>query len=91
MRFGTDKMRTLTHTSAGARNWVEVDTHDSIETAITELKAQGMQVLVTNLSDTAVDFREIDYTKPTAVILGSEKLALQSKRRNSQTKTSLFQ
>ncbi|HHX8464324.1 TPA: tRNA (guanosine(18)-2'-O)-methyltransferase TrmH [Vibrio diabolicus] len=69
-----DKMRTLSHTSAGARNWVEVDTHDSIETAITELKAQGMQVLVTNLSDTAVDFREIDYTKPTAIILGSEKV-----------------
>ena len=32
-----------------------------------------MQILVTNLSDTAVDFREIDYTKPTAIILGQEK------------------
>lgn len=60
-----NEMRTLGHTSAGARNWVEVDTHDTIEEAIGELKAQGMQVLVTNLSDTAVDFREIDYTKPT--------------------------
>ncbi len=68
------EMRTLSHTSAGARNWVEVDTHDSIEGAIKTLKSQGMQVLVTNLSDTAVDFREIDYTKPTAVILGSEKV-----------------
>ncbi|MGF1910299.1 tRNA (guanosine(18)-2'-O)-methyltransferase TrmH [Vibrio kasasachensis] len=67
------KMRTLTHTSAGARNWVEVDNHTSIEDAISELKAQGMQVLVTNLSDNAVDFRQIDYTKPTAIILGSEK------------------
>ena len=69
-----DKMRTLTHTSAGARNWVEVDNHQTIEAAITELKAQGMQILVTNLSDTAVDFRQIDYTKPTAIILGSEKV-----------------
>ncbi|EGU33678.1 tRNA (guanosine(18)-2'-O)-methyltransferase TrmH [Vibrio scophthalmi] len=68
------KMRTLTHTSAGARNWVEVDTHSSIDDAIGELKAQGMQILVTNLSDTAVDFRQIDYTKPTAIILGSEKV-----------------
>ncbi|KJY84115.1 tRNA guanosine-2'-O-methyltransferase [Vibrio galatheae] len=68
------QMRTLSHTSAGARNWVEVETHGSIETAITELKSQGMQVLVTNLSDTAVDFRDIDYTKPTAIILGSEKV-----------------
>ncbi|KHT43109.1 tRNA (guanosine(18)-2'-O)-methyltransferase TrmH [Vibrio sinaloensis] len=68
-----NEMRTLSHTSAGARNWVDVETHDSIEDAINELKAQGMQVLVTNLSETAVDFREIDYTKPTAIILGSEK------------------
>ncbi|NOH63871.1 tRNA (guanosine(18)-2'-O)-methyltransferase TrmH [Vibrio sp. RE88] len=67
-------MRTLSHTSAGARNWVEVETHDSIDKAVTELKDQGMQILVTNLSDTAVDFREIDYTKPTAIILGSEKI-----------------
>ncbi|MCW8333358.1 tRNA (guanosine(18)-2'-O)-methyltransferase TrmH [Vibrio paucivorans] len=68
-----NEMRTLSHTSAGARNWVEVDTHDTIGDAIGELKSQGMQVLVTNLSDTAVDFREIDYTKPTAIILGNEK------------------
>lgn len=74
-----NEMRTLSHTSAGARNWVDVDTHDSIEEAITELKAQGMQVLVTNLSDTAVDFREIDYTKPTAIILGSEKVGASEK------------
>ncbi len=69
-----NEMRTLGHTSAGARNWVEVETHDTITEAIQELKNQGMQVLVTNLSDTAVDFREIDYTKPTAIILGSEKI-----------------
>ena len=49
-------MRTLSHTSAGARNWVEVETHDSIGKAVAELKDQGMQILVTNLSDTAVDF-----------------------------------
>ena len=32
-----------------------------------------MQVLVTNLSENAVDFRDIDYTLPTAIILGQEK------------------
>ncbi|MCK6263297.1 tRNA (guanosine(18)-2'-O)-methyltransferase TrmH [Vibrio sp. ZSDE26] len=67
------QMKTLSHTSAGARNWVEVDTHNGIVDAVKQFKAQGMQVLVTNLSDSAVDFREIDYTKPTAIILGNEK------------------
>ncbi|MDC0610047.1 tRNA (guanosine(18)-2'-O)-methyltransferase TrmH [Vibrio sp.] len=75
----TDNMRTLTHTSAGARNWVEVDTHQNIDDAIGQLKQQNMQILVTNLSETAVDFRQIDYTKPTAIILGSEKVGI-SKR-----------
>lgn len=69
----TAQMRTLSHTSAGARNWVELDTHDNIKQAVHTFKEQGMQVLVTNLSDSAVDFREIDYTQPTAVIFGSEK------------------
>ncbi|MCG7496799.1 tRNA (guanosine(18)-2'-O)-methyltransferase TrmH [Vibrio sp. Of7-15] len=75
----TKAMQTLSHTSAGARNWVEVDTHKNIDGAIGHLKAQGMQVLATNLSDTAVDFREIDYTKPTAIILGSEKTGISPK------------
>ena len=41
--------------------------------AIGALKAQNMQVLVTHLSDKAVDFRDIDYTKPTAILFGQEK------------------
>ncbi|GAA0856335.1 tRNA (guanosine(18)-2'-O)-methyltransferase TrmH [Aliiglaciecola litoralis] len=60
-------------TAMGSQNWVYMDTHDSIGDAVSHLKQQDMQVLVTHLSDTAVDFREIDYTKPTAIILGQEK------------------
>lgn len=70
------KMRTLGHTSAGARNWVSVQTHNKTEDAFKQLKEQGMQILVTNLSDSAVDFREVDYTKPTAIVLGQEKFGI---------------
>jgi tRNA (guanosine-2'-O-)-methyltransferase len=59
--------------AAGSQNWIDIHNHHKTADAIAVLKAQGMQVLVTNLSDTAVDFREIDYTKPTAIILGQEK------------------
>ncbi|TYK65738.1 tRNA (guanosine(18)-2'-O)-methyltransferase TrmH [Colwellia echini] len=59
--------------AAGSQNWIDVHNYSKTADAIAALKAQGMQVLVTNLSDTAVDFREIDYTKPTAIILGQEK------------------
>ncbi|MBV1842162.1 tRNA (guanosine(18)-2'-O)-methyltransferase TrmH [Photobacterium ganghwense] len=73
-----ENMRVLSHTSAGARNWVELETHDTMVDAIAALKDQGMQVLATHLSDTAIDFREVDYTKPTAIILGGEKNGITS-------------
>jgi len=59
--------------AAGSQNWIDVHSHHKTGDAIATLKAQGMQILVTNLSDTAVNFTEIDYTKPTAIILGQEK------------------
>ncbi|MBL4764644.1 MAG: tRNA (guanosine(18)-2'-O)-methyltransferase TrmH [Colwellia sp.] len=59
--------------AAGSQNWIDVHNYHKTADAITAMKAQGMQILVTNLSDTAVDFRDIDYTKPTAIILGQEK------------------
>ncbi|MDV7104168.1 tRNA (guanosine(18)-2'-O)-methyltransferase TrmH [Vibrio sp. TH_r3] len=74
-----ESMRTLGHTSAGARNWVEVDTHSNIESAIDAFKTQNMQIVATNLSDNAIDFRQVDYTKPTAIILGGEKHGISGK------------
>lgn len=74
-----DRMRVSGGSAAGSQNWVKVHNHTRIEEAIAELKQQNMQVLVTNLSDTAVDFREIDYTKPTAIILGQEKFGASEK------------
>ena len=74
-----ESMRTLSHTSAGARNWVEVDTHSNIESAIDVFKTQNMQIVATNLSDNAIDFRQVDYTKPTAIILGGEKHGISRK------------
>lgn len=74
-----EKMRVSGGSAAGSQNWIDVHNYSATEDAIAELKKQGMQVLVTNLSDTAVDFREIDYTKPTAIILGQEKFGASAK------------
>ncbi|HHR6131677.1 TPA: tRNA (guanosine(18)-2'-O)-methyltransferase TrmH [Providencia alcalifaciens] len=65
--------------AAGSNSWVKVISHQSTENAITQIKSQGMQVLVTNLSDTAVDFREIDYTRPTCIMVGQEKTGISDK------------
>lgn len=68
-----EKSRLRGGTAVGSQNWVYTNSHDTIEDAVGTLKNQGMQVLVTHLSDTAVDFRDVDYTKPTAIILGQER------------------
>ncbi|TWX74202.1 tRNA (guanosine(18)-2'-O)-methyltransferase TrmH [Colwellia sp. C1TZA3] len=74
-----ETMRISGGSAAGSQNWIDVHNYNCTEDAIIELKKQGMQVLVTNLSATAVDFREIDYTKPTAIILGQEKFGASAK------------
>lgn len=70
------KLRTTVSTAAGSNSWVDVKTHRTIQNAVTTLKARGMQVLATHLSDSAVDFREIDYTRPTCILMGQEKTGI---------------
>ncbi|ADU71220.1 tRNA (guanosine(18)-2'-O)-methyltransferase TrmH [Pantoea sp. At-9b] len=70
------RMRTMVSASAGSNSWVKVKTHRNITDAVSHLKTQGMQVLATNLSAKAVDFREIDYTRPTCILMGQEKTGI---------------
>lgn len=68
-----DNTPLLRGTAMGSQVWVDMQRHSSTQSAIQHLKSQNMQVLVTHLDKNAVDFREIDYTKPTAIVLGQEK------------------
>ncbi len=62
--------------AAGSNSWVQVKTHRTIGDAVAHLKGRGMQILATHLSDKAVDFREIDYTRPTCILMGQEKTGI---------------
>lgn len=62
--------------ASGSQKWVNVQSHDSVEEAVAVMRAQGMQIVATNLSATAIDFREVDYTKPTAILMGQEKFGI---------------
>jgi tRNA (guanosine-2'-O-)-methyltransferase len=55
--------------------------HDDIDQAVGQIREQnpGIQLLATNLCEDAVDYREIDYTKPTAIIVGQERLGISDK------------
>jgi tRNA (guanosine-2'-O-)-methyltransferase len=60
-------------TTAGADKWIETKKWKSTKACIQELKAQGKQIVVTHLDSTARPISEIDFAKPTALVLGNEK------------------
>ncbi|MBE9567607.1 MAG: tRNA (guanosine(18)-2'-O)-methyltransferase TrmH [Proteobacteria bacterium] len=63
----------LTQMSAGGtRKWIKVSKHPSTEQGLHHLKQQGFQIIATSLSENSKDYRDIDYTRPTAILLGEE-------------------
>ncbi len=58
--------------SGGSKKWVNVLIHESVSDAASLLKESGHVVLAAHVSESARDYRDIDYTKPTAILLGSE-------------------
>jgi tRNA (guanosine-2'-O-)-methyltransferase len=65
--------KTFNETSGSASKWVGLRVHDQTLTALAHLKAQGFQVLAAHFSERAVDYRQVDYTRPACILLGTEK------------------
>ena len=59
--------------SGGTRKWVQVRRHKDLDGAVGQLKERGFRILAAHPADRAVDYREVDYTLPTAVLLGQEE------------------
>ncbi|MFK4753029.1 tRNA (guanosine(18)-2'-O)-methyltransferase TrmH [Oceanobacter antarcticus] len=59
--------------AAGSESWVTVNTHPDIEAAIRSHQQRGIKVCAAHLTDRAIDFREYDFTQPTAILMGTEK------------------
>jgi tRNA (guanosine-2'-O-)-methyltransferase len=49
-----------------------IKAHESSANACTYLKSVGFQLVAAHLSDTAIDYHDVDYTQPTALVLGTE-------------------
>jgi tRNA (guanosine-2'-O-)-methyltransferase len=60
------------NTSQGAEKWVRVQPHENLAAACDHLRQRGFQLVAAHLSDSAVDYRDIDYTVPTALVVGTE-------------------
>jgi tRNA (guanosine-2'-O-)-methyltransferase len=69
----TGGVPTYAATSASAERWVELCVHDDLERALTAVRGAGMQIVAAHFAPDAVDFRSVDYTRPTCVIFGNER------------------
>ncbi len=68
----TKGYRQLNYYAKGSQKWVEAHQYKDFVTVADEFKGKGYQLLAAHFSDQAVDYREIDYTQPTAVVMGTE-------------------
>src|ERR1700712_1082934 len=57
--------------SGGTRKWVPVRKHRTLPEALAHLRTAGFRVLAAHPAPQAEDFRAIDYTLPTAILLGT--------------------
>ena len=54
------------------KNGVHVELHETLKDGLLPLKDKGYQVVVTSLSPSSVPYTSVDFTRPTAVVMGAE-------------------
>lgn len=63
-------------TAKGSHSWVKVHLYEGVESPIKTLQAEGFKVYAATFTDRAVDYRELDYTQPCAILMGAEKFGV---------------
>ena len=58
--------------ASGSNHWVNLHIHHSMPNVISELKQSGFSIYAANDSAKAIDYRKVDYTKPSVIVLGAE-------------------
>lgn len=66
------RIRASVSAAQGTHRWVPVTTHARLADAIEAAHGQTMQIVAAHPATGAVDYREVDYTRPTAILLGAE-------------------
>lgn len=72
------ELPTYSQVAQGSEKWIKLHTHPDITTAIHHLQQQNHAVYAAHFSEQSIDYRKVDYTKPTAILLGTEKWGVTS-------------
>lgn len=73
---GEESYRAFRGTAVGSHNWVDVVRHADLDSAVAAVRAGSMRILAAHPAENAVDYREVDYTGPTCLLLGTERAGL---------------
>ena len=66
-----------------ADKWLEIRHYPEAAACFSGLKAAGFQIAATDLSEKAIPYTSLDYTRPTAVVFGNEKEGLSAAAREA--------
>lgn len=72
-RFGEDVRRPGRGPSRGAHRWVAVVRHRSLSEAGSHLHDRGFSIVAADPGHSSADYRDFDYTRPVALLLGQER------------------
>jgi len=67
-----ETLQPLHNASGGTDKWLNIKSHQDIPAACGYLRAHGFKILTAHICAQAIDYRKVDYTLPTALILGAE-------------------
>lgn len=68
-----EKFKEANRVTQGADKWVEVTKWKTTAECVRKIKDEGKQLVVTALTPKAVSIGDVDFTRPTALVLGNEK------------------
>ena len=74
--IGDEDYQAFRGTAVGSHNWVEVLRHRDVGSALLPLREQGLQLVAAHPEPGARDYREVDFTRPTALLMGAERRGL---------------
>ncbi|PNH12110.1 tRNA (guanosine(18)-2'-O)-methyltransferase [Tetrabaena socialis] len=70
------KYKQSTRTAGGSDKWLDVKFWDTTGQCLAAMKAAGYQIITTHMSKGSISIQEVDWARPTAVILGNEKFGV---------------
>jgi tRNA (guanosine-2'-O-)-methyltransferase len=71
-----ESVRRLHMTAGGAKHWVAITTHRSTRVALKALRAEGWRLVAAHGGERTRGYRDVDYTRKVAVMVGAEQLGL---------------